>query len=79
MITAAAIRKDGIIYTGTRHCFIIRDSSPSFGFFRNAEQGFVTDKGEFLNREEAAKYALEHGQIVGLKFNSKHLFSEDLW
>lgn len=78
MIVASAILKDGKIYTGHRHHNILNDAVP-LGSLKNGEQGFVTESGEFLNRKDAAKYALDCGQIKELKFNSKELFSEDLW
>lgn len=82
MIKCAAIRKNGIVYTGRRHHNIInRDNYPElpFGYFKNGEQGFVDDNGIFLTREEAAKHALECGQISKLKFSQTQLFSEDLY
>lgn len=44
-------------------------------------QGFVDEKGNFLDREEAARHAREIGQIGAVKrTNPQHvLFSEDLW
>jgi hypothetical protein len=39
-------------------------------------QGFLTDKNRFVDRKEAAKIALDTGQI---KKSLKHLFSEDLY
>lgn len=76
MIVESAILKDGVIYTGRRHVNIIH--AHPFQFFHNCEQGFVTDTGEFVNREEASKIALECGQIKELKFGSL-LYSEDLY
>jgi hypothetical protein len=77
MIIAAAIKKDDKIYTDKRHYLIIWNNAKIS--FKNEIQGFVNDKGEFLDREQAAKEALECGQIKELKYNSKELFSEDLW
>jgi len=77
MIVWAAIRKDGKIFTACRHGRIIqkygRFAPP--GFFIGAEQGFVTEGGEFVNRQEAARIAFECGQI---KQPKKRLFSEDV-
>lgn len=39
-------------------------------------QGFLTNKGRYLNRSEAAKVAFEQGQISR---PTSHLISEDLW
>lgn len=85
MIVAAAIRMgEGDVVSGIpfteRHHHIIqkiakeRNIRPVKGI-----QGFLTDKGLFLNREDAANHALECGQIVDLKFHSRQLFSEDMW
>lgn len=76
MIVWAAIRKDGKIFTACRHGRIIQKYGYSmpFGFFLQAEQGFLTDSGEFVDRQTAAKIAFECGQI---KQPQKILFSED--
>lgn len=42
-------------------------------------QGFLNDKGKFLTREEAAKEAVECGQVNKLHWTKDKLFSEDLW
>ncbi len=75
MIVESAILKDGKIYTGHRHHNILNSAVP-FGFLKDGVQGFVTDSGKFLNREEAAKYAFDCGQI---NKETKTLYSEDLW
>lgn len=45
------------------------------------EQGFMTNKGRFVNREDALKIAKEQGQILRLSSspNPNILFSEDLY
>lgn len=77
MIVQSAIIKDGIIYTGSRHHNII-NSNPK-GFFYNCEQGFITDKGNFVSREEALKIATECNQIIKRTGGGDILFSEDVW
>ncbi len=42
------------------------------------EQGFVTDKGVFLTRKQAAAHAIVCGQIEELT-TPPYLYSEDLW
>ena len=85
MIISAAILFEGIVYVGRRHHDIIKiicDRLESVGRPRRCGsqgQGFITDKGEFKTREEAAKIALACGQIKDLKFSSTQLFSEDLY
>lgn len=75
MIVNAAILKDGIIYTGRRHHLIIQLYPPNF--FHNCEQGFVTDDGKFVDREEGLKIAIECNQLINEP--RAELFSEDLW
>lgn len=74
-IKAAAIRKDGVVYTGMRHHEIINNAAPP-GSLRGGEQGFITYEDEFVNRHDAADIAFAYGQIHRLK---KKLYSEDLW
>lgn len=49
----------------------------------NAEQGFYTDQGRFLSREEALPIAKASGQFKREegpgKYSGPELFSEDLW
>lgn len=78
-IAAAAILERGRVWTGTRHHLIIRDIVEARGKeegYVSGEQGFVTDDGRFVEREEAAKIAFEAGQIPEPK---KYLFSEDVF
>jgi hypothetical protein len=77
LIKEAAIRlksKPEIFHThtGKRHDIILNAAK---GALKLGEQGFVTDSGEFVTREEAARIAFECGQI---KEPKKKLFSEDL-
>lgn len=79
MIVASAILKNGEIYTGKRHSDIFRDTLP-LGCLKGDDsiQGFVTDKGKFLNRIEAGQHVLKCGQIKELRCDNQ-LYSEDLW
>lgn len=99
IVAVAVIGKDGKIYTGEpfkeRHHHIINRMSPErqklpYGFFKGGEQGFIDDKGNYLNRAEAAKHAIECGQVIAGEekvkregysrpFNGHTLYSEDLW
>lgn len=79
-IVAAAILQDGVVYTGTRHGFIIRDIVLMAGEkLVTGEQGFVTSKGVFVSREIAGEIALRAGQVRSLKYSRTQLFSEDVW
>lgn len=44
-----------------------------------AEQGFLTDTGEFLSREGAKAFVYDVGQNTIRDTNPVQLFSEDLW
>jgi len=82
MIKESAILFEGTVYTGRRHHDVIRKIIQETGVKKvggQHPQGFVTDTGEFVDREQAAKIALECGQIEKLKYSSTLLFSEDLY
>ena len=51
------------------------------GDFKIIEQGFLTERGEFLDRREAADHAYECGQLVETAEEPRidRLMSEDLW
>jgi hypothetical protein len=78
MITRVAIKYGNKIYVGNeleRHDkVILRHLNPE----SNAKiiPGFVTDKGVFLGRKQAAAHAFKYGQISE---PSDCLISEDLW
>ena len=79
-IKEAAIRQDGQIYTGKRHNLIMDEMrANSISLQRNTfEQGFIDESGNFLDRETAAKIALESSQIKKL-ISPPNLYSEDLY
>ena len=76
MIKESAVKKNGFIYTGKRHCDILNGVEP-FGFLKDGEQGFITDTGKFLNRKEAGLHAINCGQVKRLLGGI--LYSEDLY
>lgn len=79
MIVTAAILKDGIVYTGKRHPDILC-APGNYGKLRDGIQGFVTDKGEFLDRKSARAHFIENKQIpFHGKLHPTLLFSEDLY
>lgn len=76
-IVAAAIRRDGVIFTGPHHHQIFRYMVPMLGVKRiTGEQGFVASRNRFVGREEGARIAFASGQI---KEEQDTLFSESLW
>lgn len=86
-IVEAAIRIGDRVWTGHRHHnvfhTILKETGKSAYDIEKKlgirhEQGFITDTGEFLDRIEAAKIALESGQIEKLN-HPPNLYSEDLY
>ena len=90
MIIAAAIRtKDGRLFVGKRHGDCITnalnimlsvniETLEAKEKLKDCEQGFLDDKGEFLDREKAYYHAAETKQIERRK-QTHILISEDLW
>ena len=67
-----------------RHCDgekILKTLGFEIGDFKILEQGFLTDKDEFLDRAAAADHAYECGQLIETTEEPRIevLFSEDLW
>jgi hypothetical protein len=64
----------------TRHCCVYNNNHEIHQRIVKEKirdiQGFITDKGVFLDRKEAGEYAFKYGQI---KEPNDFLFSEDLW
>ena len=87
-IVKAAIIVDDVIYTGWRHCFIIHDYCQQHNVNKCppvnhkgetvSNQGFVTDTGRFVTREEAYNIVKANGQVV-VKHGGTVFCSEDLW
>lgn len=75
-IKASAVRHNGFVYMGETHadCFIQRPK----GELRNAEQGFVTDNGLYVDREKALCIAEYFNQIKYKHPPLDKLLSEDL-
>lgn len=81
-VVAAACRYDGLVCAlpqPARHHHIIRALATIQGIEMpvDKEQGFVTNTGRFVNREEAAEIALKAKQVLSLE--RTWLASEDLW
>jgi hypothetical protein len=74
---------EGIVFSGWRHhnCMYQMVAITGLTDFQagHGEQGFLTNKNRFVDREEGAKIALACGQIEKLEFSSKDLYSEDLY
>jgi len=81
-LVAAAVLRDGTVWTGERHADIIMVMARAKCKLpiRGDEQGFWTEDGWFLMRDAALTHAVRIGQIVFEKLINKHkLTSEDLW
>ena len=68
-----------LVDCGWRHhnCIGILHMIPKYRKYHTQIQGFVTSKGNFLDRDEAKELAFNCGQIY--KTIAKTLTSEDLW
>lgn len=68
-IKQPAISLDGKVYIGNSYISIlknIKDSGINNGI--SGKQGFITSNGDFVDRKEAAKIALEAKQTKKLKY-----------
>jgi hypothetical protein len=82
VIKHAAIKKDGIVYVGKRHCDCIETMMKcglSWPVTKGAVQGFVDDTGRFLDRVEALAVATACNQIIKKTAPHDVLFSEDIY
>lgn len=82
VITGVAIRIDGHVFSAgrpARHHNLLWDAS-LFGLRAGdtGDQGFVLADGRYVDRIEAARIALETGQVTSLMAPPR-LYSEDLW
>ena len=80
-IKEAAICLDGKVWTGHRHGDVIQKMvKEGCTKIRESKQGFVTEDGKFVNREEAFEIALACGQIKETEVGGQRtLVSEDLY
>ena len=89
MIVSAAVKLILDDYAGTEVCIpvhrhkdgkVIGEKLLGYKPFVD-EEGFLTDKGEFLDRWEAADHAYECGQLIETAEEPRidRLMSEDLW
>lgn len=84
----------GIVIGGLRHCncmtaivatlypyWQVNDDHNKMRIevLNKIEEGFLTSTGRYLDRENAARIAIEARQIEKLNYSSTELFSEDLY
>jgi hypothetical protein len=75
-IVAPAIRKDNKIRISRfSHAEMISHD----GFFKGAEQGFITNYDRFVDRKEALKIAERNNKGLNKFYKSDELYSEDLF
>lgn len=82
-IEKAAIWHRGRVYSVPRpgrHHDVIRVMHEQYGLGPECtfHQGFTTDAGRFVDREDAAKIAASAGQL-GKRTRPPELYSEDVW
>lgn len=86
-IVCAACKYKDYLFLAPRHFDMVMHNQiklmgvKSKEYKGHVEQGFIDQKGNFLNRKEAFRVAAEAGQIIektGGK-DSKELYSEDLY
>lgn len=87
MIICSAVWHKGRLFAGLRHNHCIHEAVTVIGIRpATGPQGFMTDKGEYLNRRQAAEHAIACGQIYigwkdhrGREWVPHRLHSEDIW
>ena len=79
-------RESGVIILGARHYDgVMRQAMQvcgGFPYWRNCDQGFINQRGEFLTRERALEIARANGQVkyeCGNGTANTELFSENLY
>lgn len=88
-VICAAIRKDGSVIASPRHFDAFAHKAINehavtvcFGhsWWKDAEQGFICQHGQFMSREEALEVARAAGQILyRCGGDERELFSENLY
>jgi hypothetical protein len=81
-IVGVAVIHDGKTYTlpkPNRHHHVLKQIYDLHGVPADGTQGFYTDEGRFLNRQQAYDLARNNGQLKERKIFESRLYSEDLW
>lgn len=80
-IKSSAVKLNNVIYTGRHHidCFVLmlQNYKISQEEVMKAEQGFLTENGFFVNREQALEIAKHFNQIKVKHPSENELYSED--
>lgn len=82
-IVCAAMEKEGRIICGARHFDKIMraqmEATEGVRWWKDCEQGFIDQFGDFINREEAWNIAVDRGQIYREVSYVGTLYSENLY
>lgn len=80
-IKHAACMRDGIVYVGKRHfnCIATMIECGLEAPIKMHEQGFITNTGRYVSREEALEIAKAAGQIIKKHNPQYQLLSEDIY
>lgn len=82
-IIAAAMRKGDVVFSvpqpGRHHTIYVRLDAIVVAEMSEADQGFLTSAGRFVDRIDGLRIATEAGQIIHKHGNPDMLFSEDMW
>lgn len=85
-ITHSAVIMQGLVYAlpgpsrhpDCIHAFRVLNKKSSMGI--TGPQGFLDNKGKYVNRKDALRIALKAGQVLDVNnVRAGRLFSEDLW
>ena len=85
-ITHSAVIMQGLVYAlpgpsrhpDCIHAFRVLNNKSSMGIA--GPQGFLDNKGKYVNRKDALRIALKAGQVLDVNnIRASRLFSEDLW
>ena len=82
IITSAVELSNGLVYVGTRHgdCYRFIEKFYTEDALKDSIQGFLNDKLEFLNREQAYYEALSCGQCDKQEYKERiSIVSKDTW
>jgi hypothetical protein len=79
IVSSALLLTDGEVVKGYRHWQAFTLTRAKRKTYKKAVQGFVTDTGAFLDRDQAARHAYRCRQVERRIAVRGHLMSEDLW
>lgn len=84
IVCSALLHENGDMILGPRHFdLVMRKQILNYKLttisWNNATQGFINQRGEFLDREQALRVAIEADQVKLPTISKFWLFSEDLY